>query len=131
VWKDFKTRFQSILDRLRRHRECIESQANLLHFQQYQRDREKLLDDVDRSENDRLLKNYREVLEWISGADTNLDHEAACNARNEYSGSGHWILEHPKIQNWKEADASILWLNGIPGAGMLTWLLKISNRASK
>jgi hypothetical protein len=123
VWKDFKTRFQNILDRLRRHREVIESQANLLHFQQYQLDRAKMLEDLRRSENERRQKNYKEALEWISGADTHLDHESACAARSEYPGSGRWILKHSKQQNWKEADepvSSILWLNGIPGAGKLT-----------
>ena len=129
VWKDFKTRFQNILDRLRRHREVIESQANLLHFQQYQLDRAKRLEDLHRSENERRQKNYKEALEWISGADTNLDHESACAARSEYPGSGRWILKHSKLQNWKEANepvSSILWLNGIPGAGKLIWLLERS-----
>jgi hypothetical protein len=128
VWKDFKTRFQNILDRLRRHREVIGSQANLLHFQQYQLDRTKMLEGLRRSENERRQKNYKEALEWISGADTNLDHESACAARSEYPGSGRWILKHSKLQNWKEAGepvSSILWLNGIPGAGGLR---KISNR---
>ena len=84
-----------------------------------------MLEDLRRSEDERRQKNYKEALEWISGADTNLDHESACTARREYPGSGRWILKHSKLQNWKEADApvsSILWLNGIPGAGKLTGL---------
>jgi hypothetical protein len=39
-------------------------------------------------------------------------------------------LKHEKVHNWKEADtpvSSILWLNGIPGAGMLV-LLRLMER---
>jgi hypothetical protein len=124
MWKDFKNRFQHILDRLRDHRALIESQATLLHFQQYQADRIRLLDDLDRSEKGELHKKYREVLEWVSGGKTIVDHESACEARSEYPDSGRWILKNNKLQNWRHADtpiSSLLWLNGIPGAGMLTF----------
>jgi hypothetical protein len=124
IWKDFKTRFQHILDRLREHRVLIESQATLLHFQQYQADRVRLLHSLDKSEEDKHDKKYKEVLEWISGAKFMVDHESACDVRSEYPDSGHWILKNNKLQNWRHADtpiSSLLWLNGIPGAGMLTF----------
>jgi hypothetical protein len=127
MWKDFKTRFQHILDDLRRHRELIESQANLLHIQQYQRDRVKTLDQLDRLEETEGQKRYVAVMEWVLGGQTKLDHDSACDARSEYPGSGRWLLKNPELENWKEADtpvSSILWLNGIPGAGTLTLLLE-------
>jgi hypothetical protein len=101
----------------------IESQATLLHIQQYQDDRVIMLDKLDRFEEAERQAKYVSVLEWLSGAQTKLDHGSACNARSEHPGSGSWILMKPELENWKEADtpiSSVLWLNGIPGAGMLT-----------
>jgi hypothetical protein len=135
MWKDFRTRFKCILDNLRRHRELIRSQGALLHFQQYyqdrqqtllyiqqyQQDRVQILYQLEKSEKAESEKKYTAVMEWFSGATTKLDHESHCNTRRECPGSGNWILKHEKVLNWKEADtpmSSILWLNGIPGAGM-------------
>jgi hypothetical protein len=127
VWKDFKTRFQHILDGLQRHRELIESQATLLHIRLYQSDRLTLLYRLDRLEEEERQKKYVAVMEWVSGAQTKLDHDSACDTRSECPESGRWILKNPDLENWKDAStpvSSILWLNGIPGAGMLTLLLK-------
>jgi hypothetical protein len=80
-----------------------------------------VLDKLGTLEETESEKKYIAVMEWISGANTKLDHESFRDIRHEYPGSGDWILKHEKIQNWKEADtpvSSILWLNGIPGAGM-------------
>lgn len=125
AWKDFKTRFQHILDGLRQHSELLESQANLLHIQQYRADRLAMLDRLDSMEETQSQKKFTDVMGWVLRAetklDTKLDHHSACEARSEYPESGRWILKNPELQNWKEADtpvSSILWLNGIPGAGM-------------
>ena len=134
VWKDFQTRFKRLLEGLGRHRELIQSQANLLHFQQYQMDREKLLLQVQQYETDREIfiedlekrekieheEKYMAVRKWLSGAESSLDHEDACSAWHQYPGTGKWILKNEHIQNWREASSprdSSLWINGIPGAG--------------
>lgn len=129
MWKDFKTRFQHILDRLRDHRALIESQATLLHLQQYQDDRVKLLDGLDRTEKAENNRKYKEVLEWVSGAKSMVDHESTCEVRSDYPESGKWILKNEKFRNWRHAEgpiSSVLWLNGIPGAGMFTFAPRIS-----
>ena len=136
MWKDFGSQFEHILDGLRRHKQLIDSQASLLHYQQcqhdnqatlfliqkYQEDRSKVFDQLKKQQEEESLKKYLEVIDWIAAAETiKLDHESFCSIRSEYRGSGEWILKHEKVQNWKEADtpvSSILWLNGIPGAGM-------------
>jgi hypothetical protein len=85
-------------------------------------DRLKFIDHLEKLEEDQSQRKYTEVMEWISGAKTTIgDHDSFCDTRLEYPGSGDWILKNEKVQNWKEADtpvSSILWLNGIPGAGM-------------
>jgi hypothetical protein len=115
-------------------------QAALIHFQQYQDDSQKALLYIQQYEQDRsgrimLLKTqeeaemnrkYIDVLEWFSAAQSTVqDHQTFCNIRCKYAGSGDWILKDEKVQNWIGLDTpvtSVLWLNGIPGAGMLDFL---------
>jgi hypothetical protein len=80
-----------------------------------------MLDQLDRLEEAEREKKFISVMEWVLGAHTKLDHKSACDARGECPGSGRWILKNPELENWKEADtpiSSIVWLKGIPGAGM-------------
>ncbi|TVY15598.1 Vegetative incompatibility protein HET-E-1 [Lachnellula arida] len=133
VWKNFGTCFTHILDSLSRHKNLIveqaallyfqqyqsNSQATLLHIQQYERDRLETRNIQKQHEQDELHQRYLNVLQWLSAAPSTLEdhntfHGIRCN------GSGDWILKHEKVQNWRELEtpvSSILWLNGIPGAG--------------
>ena len=132
---------------MRRHKELIQAQASLLHYKQYQQDsqetmrhirqyecdREMMIEKLENLEAKESAKKYDTVMEWIAGAQTHLDHEAFCAIRDEYKGSGDWILKHEKVQNWREADtpvSSILWLNGIPGAGKLKLPYAVFNASS-
>jgi hypothetical protein len=120
AWKDFQTRFKRLLEGLGRHREIIQSQANLLHFQQYQMDRRKFIEDLVKREQTEQEEKYIAVRKWISGAESSLDHEDACSAWRKYTGTGKWILKTEHIRNWRDAQPprdSSLWINGIPGAG--------------
>lgn len=128
MWSDFRSRFEHILSRLRRHRELIERQAALQNSQEiqrnverYQQDRDTFVKFFEKQERAESEKTFFGVLKWISGVQTSLDHEAFCSERVE--DTGRWILKHEKVENWKEAETpenSILWLNGIPGAGTIS-----------
>ncbi|RFU25373.1 hypothetical protein B7463_g10968, partial [Scytalidium lignicola] len=135
VWKDFGTRFKGLLEGLRLHRQLIIEQAELLHFEESQSNSQAVLAHIQQYEQDRLEKlarfktqeqnerdqKYLAILDWFSAAQsTTASHETFREIRSPYAGSGNWILKHEKIQNWREMDppvSSILWLNGIPGAG--------------
>ena len=140
MWKDFDARFKHILERLRRHREFIERQAALLHFNhfqrnvyetqkqiaQYQQHRSMFISHFENQSREENEKKYFAVQEWILAAQSKLDHEAFCSVRAAYPGTGSWILTHETVMNWREASTpvnSILWLNGIPGAGCPHFLM--------
>ncbi|KAF7562204.1 hypothetical protein G7046_g1935 [Stylonectria norvegica] len=56
------------------------------------------------------------ILQWISEVPFESDHYSA--AKGRVKGTGQWLLDHPTYKQWRLADSStILWLNGIPGAG--------------
>jgi hypothetical protein len=135
AWKNFDTRFKHILRALHHHKQMIESHGTVIHYQQVQEDPHamlrhiqqyehdtsetwKKLDTLEQSDHDR---KYLKVLEWISGAPSLLDHESYQKTRAEYPGTGDWILKHEDVINWKDVNTpinSMLWLNGIPGAGV-------------
>lgn len=82
-----------------------------------------MLDQLNTMETAEREEKYFAVMQWIAGAHTELDHDRACGVWREDLSSGRWILRNPALERWKGADttaSSILWLNGIPGAGTLT-----------
>ncbi|KAG0649191.1 Vegetative incompatibility HET-E-1 [Hyphodiscus hymeniophilus] len=135
IWKNFDTQFKGLLEGLKLHRQLIAEQAELSHFedsqtnsqailahiQQYERDRLEKWDRLKKQEQNERERQYLATLDWFSAAQsTTADHESFRNIRAPYTGSENWILKDEKIQNWREMDtpvSSILWMNGIPGAG--------------
>ncbi|KAK9773016.1 putative NACHT domain-containing protein [Seiridium cardinale] len=56
------------------------------------------------------------ILEWISPILYGKHHNTITDARTE--GTCEWILQHEKLQEWENAESSVvLWLHGSPGAG--------------
>jgi hypothetical protein len=67
-------------------------------------------------------KRYLDVMNWLSAVDSVIDQEAAARVQNEYPTTGWWILQDKKIKAWTDSKLSLipmLWMNGIPGAGMM------------
>lgn len=120
TWKDFNTRFNSILQQLRHHGALLSNQTALLHMQQYQDDRRIILGQLEKQEKFEHDAKFDKCLERICGAKVLKDQEYLRSVRDEHPGSADWILRCEKVASWKEIDCppfSIFWLNGIPGAG--------------
>jgi hypothetical protein len=95
----------------------------------YALDRDKLLAELDKLENEEHDRKYWHIMEWLasykqaddmSKRDQVADHESFCEVRRQNQGSGDWIMQNETTTSWMEDDAprhSVLWLNGIPGAG--------------
>jgi hypothetical protein len=120
AWKSFDTRFKHILTALSRHKQLIESQGTLLHFREYQEDRDRIFREFEKREEAENRERYHAVMQWLCSADNAVEFDDACAARTDSAATGDWILRHPKVKEWKNDDvppSSILWINGIPGAG--------------
>jgi hypothetical protein len=98
----------------------------LAHIQKYEQDREEKRERLKKKEEDERDRKQLAVLNWFSAApSTSSDHDIFRETRTASAGSGQWILKNEKVQNWREMDtpvSSVLWVNGIPGAGMLPLL---------
>jgi hypothetical protein len=120
TWKDFKSRFQHILDDLRRHKELVETQANLLQIQESRAFRTQCQSTFASIQKTERQNQNLTVISWLSSADVNFDQEYAAGARCEHPKTCRWILEKPEIKAWYDLDDSmvpLVWLNGIPGSG--------------
>lgn len=125
VWKDFNARFKHLIMNLKCHRWLIESQANVLEIQASQVARasaEKAFD----AELLAIRNNQRlAVRTWLSARNVKLDHEACISMRRDYPATGLWILEKPALAKWHDnldTTVPLVWLQGIPGAGIQTHL---------
>ena len=122
-WKTFKTQFQYILSSLSRHKSLIESKASLIEYEQSQAARllaQNTFENIAKAEN---LRRDLAVTEKIHPPNTLSDHEVTIETRHEYPESGRWILRHPSLRDWMDfrcPEIPVLWVNGIPGAGIVT-----------
>ncbi|RKL34624.1 hypothetical protein BFJ72_g9356 [Fusarium proliferatum] len=125
LWKDFKTRFQSILDDLKRQKELVESHANRYHIHNYENDRLKMLAEFKEASVKRLSERKAFVSQWIAAPQAIIDHEHICETLRESSEAtqrpmGQWILNHEDVKSWLDKTvpkSSTIWVTAIAGAG--------------
>ncbi len=131
TWKHFDANFRQILNSLSRHQRLIENQGQLLHFAQYQADRLRAIREFERSEQDDKRSMVQATLQWLCSTHNTLEFDKAVEARQESPADGSWILQNQKVGNWMMDElpkSSILWMHGIPGAGMIFQNDSFSNR---
>jgi hypothetical protein len=120
TWKDFNTHFGRLLENLRRHKIDIETQASLVEIERNQSSREAQERQFLDAE---ILERKRQamaVIEKISPGNFELDQEIIAKCWMKEPNFGDWLLCHEKMKawlDWKNADAEVLWVKGIPGAG--------------
>jgi hypothetical protein len=130
TWNTFKTRFSGILENLRRHRRLIESQANVVQFEQLfqelQRGTKISEAEFERLREEEKLWRLNFVKSWLSPANTNADQRICASKWRKYPMTGRWILDDSLMKAWLDYDTcvmNLLWINGIPGAGSSASLL--------
>ena len=121
-WKTFDTKFRCILTNLSRHKNLIESQASLAEYEQSQLARLAAQNSFEQTAKDEKSRRLTAVIERIHPPNSLNDHEQAVEIRQEHPDTGRWILEVRQLKQWMDplaTDVPVLWVNGIPGAGML------------
>lgn len=129
LWKTFDSRFQGILKSLKKHRDLIDHEANIIditearlwrseQLQYIKQWRAERADDLDRAERERCSAQTREVLAWLDPSEEHEDVLARLLRAGD-STDDHWALKEKSILSWIEQgqDPLVLWLNGKPGAG--------------
>lgn len=120
-WKTFKTQFRYILSSLSRHKSLVESQASLAEYELSKAARIAAQDSFEEIAKAERLRRLLTVTEKVRPPNTLADHEGALESRQDYPESGKWILRHPYLKDWMDLTCTnipVLWVNGIPGAGI-------------
>ena len=126
------------------HKDLVEKQANLLHFDQFRRHHEEAELHFDsfrrhheeaelhfkQQEKEQIRKQKLEVMEWLemTSAETSpaTDQEHYASKRKDYPASGQWLSGCREYQEWIDPQTThipCIWLNGKPGAGMRLFLV--------
>lgn len=126
TWKTFRIEFSAILQNLQRHGRLVESQANLIEFEQIFQELEKQRAAAEAEFESRRTQEERQrriaVWGWLSAARTESDQEKGVDIRKEDPSSGRWLLRNSHMQGWLHPEfcsVPLLCVYGIPGAGEL------------
>jgi len=124
TWKTFRTEFSGLLVNIQRHGRLVESQANLVEFEQLfhqmEMGRAEAKADFQRRKEEEERNRRITVRNWLSAASTDVDQERGVSARKHNPGSGRWLLDNNQVQGWFNPEfcsVPLVWINGIPGAG--------------
>ena len=121
TWKTYRTRFQSIINDIRRRKELIQSGANAVQFQMLEKSLAiaELETQRQREVHDRERMSF--VRDWLAAAPVQEDHEQSQSVRNAHAGSCEWVLDTARFQTWEDVGSGspLLWIHGIPGAGKI------------
>ncbi len=129
LWKSFNLRFQGILEGLRKHRDLIDAEANVISITEAKSWRSEQIgqinqwrliqaDEIDKAERERLASQTREAVAWLNAGEE--QENRLTKLLRAYNGtSDHWALKEATVLLWigQGRDPSIVWLNGKPGAG--------------
>lgn len=122
TWKTQQSRFSNIISGMARHRALIESQAGLVQIADSQESR-RLVDDRHNAEvQHESLRRSRTVFNWLRAPDVDGNQYNLTKTRADNPGTGRWLLDNQAFKDWFDPNypkiPPLLWLNGIPGAGM-------------
>jgi len=95
---------------------------NATRHQVYLEDMSKLANKLEDLLAHEQSKKLASVKEWLAVGQQNSEfHQSYRRVRQEYPSTTQWVLQHEAVKHWLTANppaTPILWINGIPGAGM-------------
>ncbi|KAF9769817.1 hypothetical protein IL306_012717 [Fusarium sp. DS 682] len=143
IWKTFETDLGPILTSLASRRTLLESEKLSASLYEINKVRERIDSVYQEQQKEAKLRNderhrtnMREVRLKLQSPDYQTNQEMSTENRSG-SQTGQWIFNHPKFKTWYDCSISgntILYINGIPGAGMaidLTQAQRLSCKIGK
>ncbi|TGJ64655.1 hypothetical protein EYR41_010697 [Orbilia oligospora] len=139
AWPTFKTRFEPIIDSLKRHRDLLSDEKLTVILEELQ-DSHAVVDKIPamlqgineklnklqqsgiikkHELQERILKQRETIRTKLRSRNYQENHRTALKKRS-ISSSGNWVFDSPKFETWLNSNSvsdSILYINGIPGSG--------------
>jgi len=103
----------------------MESHAGLIQFEEIQCLRARSEAEFKSQRESEQLRRRIAVRDWLQPVPIEAHQESRAEARQGYPGVCSWIQGQERYLKWKDFQSqseNILWLTGIPGAGMLFYL---------
>lgn len=127
-FQDYKIDLQKISHKLDGNKKLIENNASQKEAE-IVRMGNSVLAQALRSERETRTETHKDrVKHWLSAFDIQAEHHIYKEKWKDCRDPGRWLLNSPEFKLWTSADnkwAPLLWLSGIPGAGM--WPVKCSS----
>jgi hypothetical protein len=131
LWKDFRARFQGIINTIEKHRDFIDKEADSIDMVKDRAARTRILDDIeerqrqtaallDSNDAQKRLVQLQSSISWLAVDDKRQETERSRRSTMRHSRTFKWIKQVPKMKSWLTDDNSepSIWLNGKPGAGI-------------
>lgn len=121
LWKDFNTRFNSIIESLTRHRDLVDKEATSIDIAEARVWRVRAQEELEERERDKRIQQLNRTIDWfrVDGDFHMPDDDLYRFSKSRLSGTCKWILRDKIILNWRKDDEHhpVMWMKGIPGAG--------------
>jgi len=129
-WRVFTLSINHIDSNLRRHKLLIESGASIKEFEEIQNIRQADINTFEKHMEDQDVRRRDMVKSWLCHFNCETQQQDHRETRKVCKDPGRWLIDDPRFQEWFSPDycsKPLLWLNGIPGAGMT--FIKIQNKS--
>lgn len=120
-WRSKLPEIDCIKQNMRRNRRLIENRVTFAEFEEIQNHRQSAMNASGREKIARDDRCQAVVRQWLSAFPCDEELDRHRNTRSICPDSGRWLLENEKFKKWLNPDfclSPLLWLSGIPGAGI-------------
>src|SRR5205814_2356372 len=121
IWKDFRSRFNGILESLARYRKLVDKEAISIEIVESRIWRDRIDHDLEQQEKIRRASQLQDTIGWLAVEDRLQADDLDRLWKRRQQGTGDWVFKNLEFSRWIDENGgeSVLWLKGIPGAGML------------
>jgi hypothetical protein len=125
-WKDFSSRFSTVIESLTRHRDLVDKEATSIDIAEARAWRARTQEELEDRERDKRIQQLNRTINWFRVDDSfhMPDDDLYRFSKTRLSGTCKWILRDKILVNWRKDDEHhpIIWMKGIPGAGKFSAL---------
>lgn len=115
-----QSEFAGIIEDLRRHRELVTRQADLVEFQEAKQGRIETQRRHEQMEAHERSRRKLFLRDWLDAPNVVEQQEKGQSTREARPNCGRWLLTRNTVQSWLNPAsdaASCMWIHGVPGAG--------------
>jgi hypothetical protein len=138
LWKDFGSRFDSIVNSLKNHRDFVDVEAASFDIVEAKESRKRMQEDIrqrqkreleilEENEKNTRIFHLRDSIAWLPYDEKFQETEYERASKKRHDRTCEWVANDPPLQSWIKDDVKhpCLWLNGKPGSGTLLSYAKI------